>query len=702
MYRLRLTALLFAFCLPVSVLAQELRINEFVSENETAIADEDGDFTDWVELYNGGFTDVDLSGYSITDDEDEPNQWVFPAVTLNSGEFMLIFCSGKDRLTGPYLHTNFKLKSSGETLMLFDDNGQILDQVKATPLGEDFSYARVSDGSGEWERFQSSTPAATNQTMAAIQFSHEPGYYADEFELALTSNSGHEIRYTLNGGVPSESASLYAGTISITDLIGTPSPYSQISTGNAWSSPTGSFPKLNVIRAQTFDNGVATSQVFSKSYMIDDEFGELLQDYPIVSIITDSLSLFDYDTGIYVLGANYSSTNSQWTGNCFMKGVAWERQCHIEYFDDQDLTWAQNFGMRINGGKTRGSAQKSLRMYARDELGAAKFNHQFFDTKDKKVFDKLMFRAHFGCWNQTMIKDALTAYVSRYLDYDSQHAKPTVVFMNGEYWGIHTIRDYYDSNYIEEEYDIDKEDVSILLHGSGVRPNQPTEWGIVEGTNTDYIAVHDFIESNPLSEAANYQYVTTKIDISSMIDYYCHAIYFNNRDWPTNNHKVWRGGADTKWRWLLYDFDSGWGYFPASNNTLLYAAHPTGSAIYNPPYATFLFRNMLESEQFREDFLARYACLMNNEFHTDTVAEAIDFFEAMYDPNAAQHINRWHHVSSYSGWQSRVNSKLRTYNTQRRVNAISHVSDWFNIDFNPDDYDCTEVITETPEAVNAP
>ncbi|MDB4656097.1 CotH kinase family protein [Flavobacteriales bacterium] len=611
--------------------------------------------------------------------------------------FLVVFCSGKDRTTGPYLHTNFKLKSSGESVLLTASGGQMIDVVKATPLGEDFSLARVVDGIGDWERFSNPTPLATNQLLGGISFSHQPGYYQSDFLLELESVVGHEIRYTLDGSIPDANSALYASAIPITDLAASASPLSAISTSLIWDPPTGTFPKLNVVRARSFQNGQPTSQIFSKTYMIDDEVGDYLLDYPIVSIITDSLNLFDYDTGIYVPGANFVSGNSTWTGNFFQKGVEWERESHVEFFEDENLTWSQNFGLRIHGGKSRNAPQKSLRMYARDELGAAKFNHQLFETKDKTVYDKFIMRSHFGCWNKTMIKDALTGYIARNLDFDSQHAKPAIVFINGEYWGIHTIRDYYDSNYIEEEYDVDKEDVNILLHGAGTIPNFPPDYGAVEGSLDDYAALMDFIENNPLSNAGNYQYVTTEIDVSSMIDYFCTAIYFNHRDWPTNNHKVWRGEEDSKWRWLLYDFDSGWGYSSVANNSILYAAHPTGSTIYNPPYAAFLFRSMLESPQFEADLIQRYACLMNNEFSEDTVANAIDYFEEMYDPNAEQHIRRWHNPTTYSSWQSNINSKLRNFNNLRRSYAIGHVSDWFDIDFDPDDYDCNSVVTDVAE-----
>ncbi|MDB4656096.1 lamin tail domain-containing protein [Flavobacteriales bacterium] len=70
-----------------SLFSQEIRINEIVAENENTLVDEDGDFSDWLELYNAGAIQVDLAGMRISDDLDEPEQWVFPSVLLNPGEF---------------------------------------------------------------------------------------------------------------------------------------------------------------------------------------------------------------------------------------------------------------------------------------------------------------------------------------------------------------------------------------------------------------------------------------------------------------------------------------------------------------------------------------------------------------------------------------------------------------------------------------
>ena len=97
--------------------ANTVVISEFMARNDDVLADEDGAYSDWIELYNAGDTDVLLEGWSLTDDAAALDRWKFPAVILRANTFLLIFASGKDR-TDPAgeLHTSFKLSSGGEYL----------------------------------------------------------------------------------------------------------------------------------------------------------------------------------------------------------------------------------------------------------------------------------------------------------------------------------------------------------------------------------------------------------------------------------------------------------------------------------------------------------------------------------------------------------------------------------------------------------
>ncbi|MDA0812480.1 MAG: chitobiase/beta-hexosaminidase C-terminal domain-containing protein, partial [Verrucomicrobia bacterium] len=115
-------ALLASFCLPffASTSAKaDILITEFMADNQTTLVDEDGDDPDWIELFNSGAASVSLAGYCLTDDPSALDKWTLPDVNLGSGEFLVVFASGKDRtVSGLPLHTNFSLQASGEYLAL--------------------------------------------------------------------------------------------------------------------------------------------------------------------------------------------------------------------------------------------------------------------------------------------------------------------------------------------------------------------------------------------------------------------------------------------------------------------------------------------------------------------------------------------------------------------------------------------------------
>ena len=93
---------------------QCVRINEFMASNTKTLADEDNDYSDWIELYNNSQTDVSLNGWSLTDEKSIPDMWIFPDVTLKAGCYLLIFASGKDKKNpSSQPHTNFRLSASG-------------------------------------------------------------------------------------------------------------------------------------------------------------------------------------------------------------------------------------------------------------------------------------------------------------------------------------------------------------------------------------------------------------------------------------------------------------------------------------------------------------------------------------------------------------------------------------------------------------
>lgn len=125
-------------------------ITEFMADNESVLADEDGAFSDWIEIHNPDATPANLDGWHLTDDAAEPSKWRIPAVVIEPGGFLVVFASGKDRrVATAELHTNFSLSRNGEYLALVKPDGTTVSQEFApefSPQDPDRSYGLAFDG----------------------------------------------------------------------------------------------------------------------------------------------------------------------------------------------------------------------------------------------------------------------------------------------------------------------------------------------------------------------------------------------------------------------------------------------------------------------------------------------------------------------------------------------------------------------------
>lgn len=118
----------------------KLIINEVMASNTYTYKSIDGEYLDYIEIYNGNNFDVDLSGYYLSDSEYETNLWKFPSVIIKAKEYLVIFASGKDRCDDVECHTNFKLSSSGEVVTLTDNTGTIISKITYQGSKNDTSY----------------------------------------------------------------------------------------------------------------------------------------------------------------------------------------------------------------------------------------------------------------------------------------------------------------------------------------------------------------------------------------------------------------------------------------------------------------------------------------------------------------------------------------------------------------------------------
>jgi hypothetical protein len=147
--------------------ASPLIISEFLAGNDSGPMDEQGDHSDWIEIYNPTNRPVNLSGWYLSDDPARPEKWPLPPVTLASHDYLVIFASGKENIVGDpgtELHANFKLSKSDRFLLLYNVfQGRSMDVVSLGGLGyfRDVSYGRHQEA---WGYFTSPTPGQPNNT----------------------------------------------------------------------------------------------------------------------------------------------------------------------------------------------------------------------------------------------------------------------------------------------------------------------------------------------------------------------------------------------------------------------------------------------------------------------------------------------------------------------------------------------------------
>jgi hypothetical protein len=663
-----------------------LFLNEIMASNGSTIYDEDGDRPDWIELYYDGDEPLSLHLFGLSDDPDRPFRWLFPDTTIHPGEFMLIWASGKDRSTsGEPLHTSFRISQDGDDLILSHPLAGPIDVFKARVIPTDISAGRVPDGYGDWYFFDEPTPGSANTTEAynglsePVIFSHQAGFHENTFDLSLSSSDDQTvIHYTLDGSKPDINAPVYNGPISVYDRSQDPNVFSTIRTSNRthdwrqWYEPEGPVAKATVVRAMAKKEG-NLPEYSKKTFFVMPGAAERY-DVPVISIATDSLNLFGHETGIYVPGIHYSGGN---TGNSFQRGEEWEREATFEFFeDDGGRAMSQNIGIRIHGGFSRALAQKSFRVYARNRYGDSRFNHRIFHELEDDSFNRLILRNSGNTWGEDMFMDALAQSLVRHFNVDTQAYRPAVLFLNGEYWGIHNVRERYDKHYLERVYGVDPENIDLLTYYKEVK----------EGDVNHYEQMLDFVTQNDLSNDDLFAEAATMIDIDNLLDYYSAQVYFGNDDWPHNNIDYWRArvpydpdapaGHDGRWRWLMFDVDRSLGHETGPEFDMI--DWITQPEIHNMSWPNQLFLNLLDNEQFTHDFINRMADHLNSAFIPGRVVGVIDSLSAPVASLISEHIQRWSLPPSVQAWQGHVD-EMHRFAKERPGYQRGHIAGHFGL-----------------------
>jgi hypothetical protein len=630
-----------AFCFTSNAVSQEseaLVINEIMASNTTTFQDRDGDYPDWIELYNTGDQVIDLSGYGLSDDPQEPFKWIFPAVTIEPGGFKLVFASDKNYNTeSPYIHTNFKIKAGGEKIQLSDTSGFIIDQIYSIEISSDLSWGRQPDGGTDWLFFSDPTPLLSNTTdgfaafSATIEFSIPPGFYQANISVAITAlDTVDEIRYTLDGSDPHVFSSIYSGPVEL--------------------------DQTSVLRARSFTVGLLPGKILTQTYFFDEN-----STLPVISLSTDPANMFDEETGIY---ENYNED--------------WERPVHIEFFEtDKQRKISADAGIKIGGNHTRGRAQKAFQINFRGKYGPDIIEYQVFPDLPVFEFKNLYLRAAGNDWDQVHFRDGFLQTLVRNFEFETQAYRPASIFLNGVYWGILNIRQRYNDQYFISMFDVQPDNIDLLEHA------HPDDFmTVLKGDLDAFNILYDYIENNDFSDDSPYEFIQTKMEINSFIDWVIAEIYFNNTDWPTNNVKMWRPKTESgKFRWILFDLDWSYGYQRTrlgpedentyKANTLTWALGP------GKMFTGTMLRQFLDNNQFRTEFINRFADYLNTVFKPEYVQQLIAAIQQHLEPEMPRHYARFK-SDPVSKWYEYI-TIVENFAQNRPFYIRRHIREYFGL-----------------------
>ncbi len=603
-------------------------------------------------------------------------------------------------------HTNFKISAGNETVTLTDAGGLAVDEAPALSVLSGSSFGRASgDPGGAWVMFPYPTPGTTNAAsgyeglLAPPVFTVAPGFYENAVTVAITNaDATATIYYTLDGSTPTnavtESCFLYSAPLTLDDRSSEPNRFSMIRTNPiemtnhtqyGWMEPQGLVPKANVVRAMAFRKGLFSPRGAAGTWFVG---GATLQHaLRVVSLMSDPDNLFGDPLGLFVPGDVYNTLgwNGHYVGlpnaNYFLSGGEWERPVFFQMFEaDRTLAVSQLMGVRNHGAWSRAAAQKTMRFYAREEYGDSQVRYPVFPQQSDAAFKRFLMRNSGNDWSSTGFRDAMMHQLFRPLARcNTQDCEPAVLYVDGEYWGVLNLREYYSNYYLERLYGVDPESLDLL---KATVSSETME--IEEGDDLDYKEVLGFVKTNDLSLAANYAWVESRMDLDNLIDHYACEIYCCNTDWPGNNLGVWRVrtaynpnapyGHDGRWRWLTYDTDHGFGLSSSITTDMMTQARRSSRGVCQPH-----FDRLLANADFRNRFINRFTDLINTAFKPARVQGVISNMALRVESEMPRHIARWGRMGSVSAWQTRVQS-LKTFAAGRPGPALTNVMNEFGLE----------------------
>ena len=606
----------------------DLQFSELMSTNTKYLKGPYGTTCDWMELYNGSDREIQLSDYCLTDSKGTLSLYQLPEQVLAPGEYCVILLKeDMTNLAKGYGAIPMNLSANGETLYLSRE-GQVVDYVFLPALSVDISYGR--SGREPFTTLLTPTPGQPNSEAAPMAAkptaNYQQGSYDDIESLDIVLTGEGAIYYTTDCTTPTRNSKPYTEPIHLTET--------------------------TVIRAICIPENGIPSEVLDLTYLIN-EYDNLA----VVSLVTEPKNLWGTSTGIYITGPN-AAPEMPFTGANFW--ADWEKPASISLFEAEGGGFSINCGVKIFGMYSRVLPKKSLACFFRDSYGDGELNYPVFGEDSLDKYEALVLRSSGQDAFEAKMRDVvITSLVGEYTDVPVQDYKPVVVYLNGEYWGLHYIREKLNTQYVAAHYNMDPDEV------------YPDD---LEGFyEKDYAALRTFVRSNDMSDPDNYAYICSQIDIDNYIDFFIAQTWIGNSD-VMGNVKFFKN-AEGKWTWIIYDTDLT--FYSPGVNRISKNLDPEGTWGTDLTCRVFAVQ-LLDNDEFRDKLLTRMAWQMNTVWTEENVLGRIDEIQSMIIGDMEKECERWKKQASYDYWLQAVET-LRNFARKRNNNMLVHIQDYFGL-----------------------
>ena len=398
---------------------------------------------------------------------------------------------------------------------------------------------------------------------AKATFLPKAGFYSNLIIEPPTPQKGGEIRCTFDGSFPTRASEQILQSKQIT--------------------------QNTVVRCSEFVNG-QPADTTTQTYFINEKVS-----MPVVALTVNHHDMFDSTDGLYATGdltnnpgmgmggwaAGGDDTNNDKCTEPCKQANFWkddELPVHVEYFENgsstTEKTWEIDAGISIIGNYSRYKPKKSVAIKMdNDDYGDKVLKYSFFKTRpEAKKMKSFNLRNNGNRFWTDYFGDPMLVSLMEGTDVDYQRSLQVVVFYNGEYFGIHDLRERLNRSYVETNYGIDSKSINVVKNCANGDQGCVNGWA-PSGTNgassTEFGQLTNSITSGNFAGENNQSYaqIKEKLNVNSFAQYMIAEMYIHNGDWPNNNIRAWGSPQNGyPFKFMIFDVDHGYGFTPGIMN----------------------------------------------------------------------------------------------------------------------------------------